>query len=154
MPIPTLKARTALATELARVNRQRFNEAVAEGFYPCAPPTVRGATRVFDVNDIVTLRVYGRLLDGGTTPRAAGTIACGLRDLLRQHPEAERVVYVELSMGSPSWLLAEEFDRDATHLSGLDIVSFREWRLKYTRDRIVFDLREEAATLGRDDEAE
>ncbi|GJE46187.1 hypothetical protein [Methylobacterium soli] len=146
-----LKARTALATEIALVNRQRFNEAVAEGFYPCAPSTVRGATRLFDVNDIVTLRIYGRLLDEGMIPRSAGQVACGLRTLLAQHPDAERVVHVTTSMGSPVWLRADEFDRDATDMSGTDIVSAREWYLKYTRGRVIRDLEEESNALGSDD---
>ncbi|AWM88626.1 hypothetical protein [Microvirga sp. 17 mud 1-3] len=154
MTIPNLKARTALATDLAFVNRQRFNEAVAEGFYPCAPKTVRGSTRLFDVNDIVTLRIYGRLLDEGMVPRSAGLMACGLRTLLAQYPEIDRAVYVTNSLGSPVWLRAEDFDRDATHMSGIDIVSVREWFLKYTRERIIHELQEEANIVGSDDDNE
>jgi hypothetical protein len=154
MPIPNLKARTALATKLAFVNRQRFNEAVAEGFYPCAPTTVRGSTRVFDVNDIVTLRIYGRLLDEGMVPRSAGAIVCGLRTLLAEHPEAERVVHVTTSMGSPVWLLSEHLNRDHEMMSGMDIVSVREWFLKFTRQRIIHELQEEANIVGSDDDNE
>lgn len=154
MAISTLKARTALAAEIAMVHRQRFNEAVAEGFYPCAPATIRGATRVFDVNDIVTMRIYGRLLDRGVVPRSAGIVACGLRDLLHQYPELETAVYVQASLGSPVWLRLENFDSTATRISGGDVVSFETWLLKNTRKRIIHDLQEEAAVLGAHDEGE
>ncbi|WP_414474307.1 hypothetical protein [Microvirga sp. M2] len=153
MVLPKYKARTALATEIAMVNRQRFNEAVAEGFYPCAPATVRGSTRLFDVNDIVTLRIYGRLLDEGMVPRAAGATACGLRTLLAQYPEAERVVHVTTSMGSPVWMPSDQFDKNAEMMSGMDIVSVREWFLKFTRARVIHELEQEAYTVGpRDDD--
>lgn len=149
----SLKARTALAAQIARVNRQRLNEAIAEGFYPCAPDTVSGASRVFDVNDIVALRVYGHLLDEGVSPRFAGPMSCNLRDLLREHPAAERVVYVKDSFGSGMWLRLEDFDRDdefAPSWSNArgDIVSFREWRLKFLRQRIVHELQEEVGGVG------
>lgn len=152
-----LKARTALATDIAMVNPMRFNEAVADGFYPCAPETVRGSTRVFDVNDIVVLRTYGRLTDEGLPPRSAGPMACGLRDLLRSHPDAERVVYVQISLGSPTWLLQEHFEKSSKWTNGVrffskvDIVSVREFYLKQTRARIVHMLTEESKNLGRDE---
>lgn len=151
MPIPNLKARTAVATEIAMVNRQRFNEAVAEGFYPCAPKTVRGATRVFDVNDIVALRVYGRLLDEGMIPRAAGQMACDLRTLLAQYPEIDRAVCVTASMGSPVWMPSDQLDRSHTFISGLDIVSVREFFLEFTRKRVIHELMELNSIVGPDD---
>jgi hypothetical protein len=143
-----LRARTALAADIAGVNRQRFNEAVAEGFYPCAPRTVRGATRLFDVNDILTLWVYGQLLDQGVTPRHAGAQACGLRDFLSVHPGAERVVFVRISVGTPAWLDGKTFDRAWTHLSGSSIVSATEWHLKFPRERILHELAEWNTVVG------
>jgi hypothetical protein len=137
-----LKARTALAAQIAGIDRQRFNEAVAEGFYPCAPPTTKGATRHFDLNDIVTLTVYRELTQAGAVPRAAGAIACGLRDLLRQFPDCERAVYVVPSLGGPAWQRAEDFNYSATHFDrgenmSADIVHFTEWRLHVMRERIA-----------------
>lgn len=139
------------------VDPLRFNEAVAEGFYPCAPATVRGSSRIFDVNDIVCLRVYSRLLDEGMVPRAAGPISCGLRDLLHRHPDAERALYVQIMMGSPKWLLPDELEQAASwtdgvrFFSGIDVFSVREFYLKQTRAFVVHSLQEENKNLGKDD---
>ena len=146
-----LKAKAALASQIAMIDREKFNGAVADGFYPCAPSTVRGSTRVFDVNDIVCLRVYGKLLEEGLPPRFAGTRACGLRELLSRYPDAERVVYVEPDLGSGVWKLSEDFDSASDFISGISISSVREHRLKNIRDRVVFDLTEAASVIGDDD---
>ena len=154
MPIPKYTARTTLAAEIARVDRQRFNEAVADGFYTCAPKTVRGKVRRFEVNDIVTLWVYGRLLNKGMSQRVAGRSACELHALLVQFPETERAVQVTNSFGSHVWFRPEDFDFDSTHMGGADIEDFHVWSLKNKRNQFIAELREEARTLGRDEEDE
>jgi hypothetical protein len=151
MVIPNLKARTALAAEIAGVDRQRFNEAVAEDFYPCAPRTVRGAARVFTVNDILTLWVYGRQLDEGVPPRKAGRVACGLSELLAEYPEADRVVYITNSYGASVWHLSHDLPIENRRMGGGDIVSVKEWFLGPVRMRVIRELEEEANTLGGDE---
>ncbi|SIT81916.1 hypothetical protein [Pontibaca methylaminivorans] len=143
-------ARTKLACQIAAVDPDRFNEAVHAGNYPCAPQTARGSARVFDIEDMVALRVYSRLLNQEIPPRRAGHMACGIRDVLRQHPGANRVVEIILSMGSPYYLRAEDFDCDATHMSGLDIMEVREFRLDLIRECIVRDLHAEAGIIGEE----
>ena len=144
-----LKVSSTFATEIADVDKLRFNEAVASGLYPCAPATKAGAVRYFDLNDIIVLTVYRHLLHEGTLPRSAGPMACGLLDLLRQFPEAERVVWVKSSMGSDGWFLVKDFDRDAEIMpGGTDVVSFREWRLKFMRERISFKMEESAKLIA------
>lgn len=113
---------------------------------------MRGATRVFDVNDIVTLWVYGKLLDEGVVPRRAGSVACGLRTLLSEHPEANRVVYVVNSHGSSVWLRRDDLSIEHNTVGGASIVSAKEWFLEFPRMRVIHELQEEAATLGAADD--
>lgn len=144
------RARAKLACRIALIDPDRFNEAVAAGNFPCAPPTRAGAARIFDVEDIVVLRVYALLMEEGVTPSKAGPLACGLRDLLREHPNAERVTQVKLGAGSDMWLLREHVEPDAEVMGGSEIVSLREWRLRFMRQRIEHELREADGIVGED----
>lgn len=38
-----LQVSSSIATEIAQVDKQRLNEAIAAGLYPCAPKTVASA---------------------------------------------------------------------------------------------------------------
>lgn len=149
--MPEPRARTSLATQIARVDRTKFNDVVSDGFYPCAPPVGRGTARVFSVNEIVALTVFGRLLEEGVSARQAGPAACGLADLLREHPEADRAVHVVTSISSPMWLIPEHLSADTTHLSGLEIVSTREWRLATMRRRVLAEIEDFDAIKGDED---
>lgn len=62
--------------DLARVDRDRLNEAIARGDYPCAPETRPGARRMFSEADFIALAVYGALTSRGIPPRVAGGVAC------------------------------------------------------------------------------
>lgn len=84
------KISTAQACDVAAVDRLRFNEAVAEGFYPCAPPTTKGIARQFGEDDLVVLVIYGQLLEVGVTPRHAGYIACKVLSCLESHAYRHR----------------------------------------------------------------
>lgn len=68
-----------VALEIAGLDSQRFRDAVAKGFYPCAPETVRGARRMFGEPDLVALAAFATLTDGGVGYQVAGLIACQLR---------------------------------------------------------------------------
>lgn len=140
-----LRATTALAADIAGIDKQRFNEAVAADFYPCAPKTVAGRARSFGLNDLIALKVYGHLTVEGGTPRFAGKVACGLLDFLQVYPKASRAVYVVAEMGSPSWLLPEALDAASTHISGHLIVSVRTWYLDPIRENIIGRLEHEDA---------
>lgn len=144
----------ALAAEIANIDRQRFNEAVAEGFYPCAPTTVKGRARTFGFHDLLALKLYGELLREGVTPRHAGSVACSFLAFLAECPDAERAVHVRGQMGSPSWVRPETFNAASTHISGVGIQSTREWRLENWRDYIIHSLEEAANVVGVKDEGE
>jgi len=138
-----LKAKAALAADIARIDKQRLNEAIAGGFYACAPATTRGATRAFDVLDIITLIVYRHLIDEGMVPRCAGPMACGLRALLSREPEANIVYHVKDGFGETHWLTEAEFDPGQAWLHETNIVSARQWRLDLMRQMVLHRLQEE-----------
>lgn len=70
------KVRSAMAMDVVGLDRLRFNEAVTDGFYSCAPETQRGKVRLFGEADLVNLFIFARLLKVGLTSRRAGEIAC------------------------------------------------------------------------------
>ena len=80
-----------IACQVAGIEKQRFNEAVAAGRYKCAPDVRKGGTRTFDHNDIVTLFVYARLIEQEIPARVAGEIACSLRSKLGEFPDAKEL---------------------------------------------------------------
>lgn len=149
-----LRATMALAAEIANIDRQRFNEAVAEGFYPCAPKTVAGRARTFGLDDLLALKLYGEMLREGVTPRHAGSTACEFLAFLRCNPGADKALHVRSQMGSPVWLLPEHFDPNHTHMSGTAIISVREWRLSFWRDFAVAMLEDAANVVGAKDDSE
>ena len=149
-----LRATMALAAEIAGIDRQRFNEAVAEGFYPCAPATVPGRARSFNILDLMALKLYGQLLSEGVTPRYAGNLACEFLGFLKCYPDTDRFVHVRSQMGSPVWMRAAEFDANATEMSGTAIISVREWRLERWRAYAVARLEDAALEVGPKDESD
>lgn len=88
---PTMSS--TYACEVAFVNKQRFNEVVARGDYPCAP-AVSGRARVFTARDVIGLWLYGHLADEGIPPAKAGELACQLVEVMRQRPDLEEVALV------------------------------------------------------------
>lgn len=79
------------ACKVARIDKQRFNEAVAAGRYPCAPAVKKGGTRYFNQDDMVALFVYARLIEQDIPASVAGEIACDLRSKLNEFPNVEEV---------------------------------------------------------------
>lgn len=145
-----LHARTRLACQIALIDPNRFNELVAAGSYPCAPPTRAGSARVFQVNDIVALKVYALLTEEGVIPSRAGPVACGLRELLTEHPSATRVVHIRTAVGSGGWFLREHVEPDVEIMGGSEIIYAREWFLASVRRRVEHELLDEAGILGAD----
>ena len=94
-----ITVRSDFAMRVANFDRQKFNQAVHDGFYPCAPETVAGSVRLFGEWDLVTLFVFARLQDQlGLSPRRAGHLACELHKALQTTDGAgaapDRLVYV------------------------------------------------------------
>lgn len=153
-----LRATTPLAADICRVDRQRLNEAIASEFYPCAPETVSGRARLFNLLDLLALRIYGQLTREGVTPRNAGRAACEFRDFLKYYPDADDVVQVVCdygsSLGPVQWLSLPNYDLSSTHVSGRPIVSVRIWRIRRLREEIIARLEEEDAMriVGSDED--
>lgn len=77
----SIKVRAPLACRIAGIDRERFNEAVAKGDYPDAPPAGSGNPRIFQMHDLIALYVYGRLLEDGAPVRNAGEFAKEVKGL-------------------------------------------------------------------------
>lgn len=86
---------------LANVDRNRLNEAIARGDYPCAPETVPGARRLFGEADFIALATYGALTNRGIPPRLAGGVACRVRETVEQSTDAKLVALIWETNGLP-----------------------------------------------------
>ncbi len=80
--------------ELANVDRDRLNEAIARGDYPCAPETRPGARRMFGEADFIALSVYGALTSRGIPPRLAGGVACHALSAVENSPKANHLAII------------------------------------------------------------
>ncbi len=88
------KLSTTIACRVAGLDRDRFNEAVAAGFFKCAPETIPGRARYFEPDDMVALRLYRDLLEDGMTKERAGYIACCVGAAARCNPDADAISFV------------------------------------------------------------
>lgn len=77
----------AVAAAIAGVDRRRFNEAVADGSYKCAPDTKARQRRFFSEADVLGMCVFERLFNSGMHKADAGRMAC---DVLEHYQDAER----------------------------------------------------------------
>lgn len=84
-PIP--KVPVALACEIAGVDRRRFNEAVADGSYPCPPETGARQRRFFEEADLLGMCVFERLIHMRLHKADAGRMAC---DVVEHFQNAQR----------------------------------------------------------------
>lgn len=81
----------ATACRVAGIDKQRFNEAVAHGRYPCAPEVRKGGIRTFQEDDVVALFIFASLCNKKYPPSLAGEIACAVRAKLGECPDADKV---------------------------------------------------------------
>lgn len=143
-----MKFRTAAACRIAKIDRNRFNEAVAAGNYPCAPTTVPGASRLFAEDDILALYAYGRLLAFGFTPSHAGEYACRVHQALVQKPKVKAVAVAFALNGLKRTLLDERPDT----LSRDNPVFERfEFEIASMRKYVRAEMADEAEVLGEED---
>lgn len=78
-----LKLRAPLACSIAKVNRDRLNEAIAREDVPFAPRAERGTPRHWTIPQTVGLFAYGRWIDRGVPPRVAGGIGGKVAEVAR-----------------------------------------------------------------------
>jgi hypothetical protein len=84
----------AKACDIANINRKRFTEAVATGYYATAPESEHGKSRLFDENEMISLVNYGMRLNEGWPPRLASHFSDLLYQVLDQGGEEEDAVSI------------------------------------------------------------
>ena len=148
--------KTALACELSKVDRMQFNEAVANGFYTCAPETTKGSTRIFDLDQTVALFIFGHLLKLGLSSRDAGGITCSLYETFSQTQSSKFDAVARLVgiTGAPvtTMVNSREALPEKFHSIG-DVVRSLVFNVKKIRDHLIrmADDAQSNAALGSDD---
>lgn len=150
------KLTTALACKVARLDRDRFNEAVAAGYFDCAPKTVAGRARIFYPEDMIALYLYRELMEDGYAREKAGRIACAVSTCARLNPDAKAISYVETYFGSsgdafPADQVPASADWDETLFSGTDIRKVTTFRISKMKALIAHYTAEEISTFGPED---
>lgn len=153
MPIePTMTS--TYASEVAFINKQRFNEAVARGDYPCAPK-VEGRARSFTALDVMGLWLYGHLTNDGIPPARAGTLACEFVEVLRLHPDLEEVLIVREAFRRRHVVAPENLDSlKSFTLGGTSIISIETWDLRQQHKNIAHQFAKLSARHIHPDDAE
>lgn len=153
-PIPKLTAMAAC--RVARIDRDRFNEHVAAGRFPCAPETVPGRARLFDPDDMIALWLFRELMDDGFDAAHAGRIACAVATAARDNPDAGAISYVQSYFGGgtavPTDAVPAASDWDNTLFSGTDIRKVTTFRISKLREMIAHYTDEERSVIGERDE--
>jgi hypothetical protein len=152
----TPKLTTVAACRVAGLDRQRFNEHVSTGDFPCAPATVPGRSRLFDPDDMIALRLFRELMDEGVSAKRAGVIACEVASMARQLPSAGTISFVDFFIGSghamATDLVPAPSDWDKVLVSGRDIRKVTTFRIGKLRELIEHYTDEERSIIGPDDE--
>lgn len=149
---PTMSS--TYACEVAFVNKQRFNEAVARGDYPCAP-NVEGRARAFAARDVFGLWLYGHFVDEGIPPAKAGELACQLVEVMRLRPDLEEVAIVRDAFRRRHVCAPDEIDSLINFtLGGTRPVGIETLDLRTVRDNIAHQFRRLAARYVHPDDAE
>jgi hypothetical protein len=121
----SIKVRAPLACRIAGIDRDRFNEAVAKGDYPGAPPAGSGKTRIFQMHDLIALFIYGRLLEIGVAARSAGEFAKEISGLAR-HAEGKAsticACFIKTADGSGYFRLSDPTVHDESAREKLDVI--------------------------------
>ena len=65
--------------------KQRYNEAIADGFLPCAPSTKIGEDRKLDTVDVFGAAIFEQCLSFGFNARKAGEYTCLAVDAIRAY---------------------------------------------------------------------
>lgn len=156
--LATPKLTTTAACRVARIDRDRFNEHVAAGRFPCAPQTVPGRARFFDPNDMIALWLFRELMDDGFDAAHAGHIACEVATAARAYPDERAIAYVEgyfsPSTGTavPAANVPDPSQWDSTTFSGTDIRKVTIFRIGKLRQLIAHYTEEERSIIGPDDQ--
>lgn len=145
--------RTAVACRVVGLDRDRFNEAVAAGNYPCAPSTNFGQPRILQEHDLIGLEAYKRFSDMGFNLKAAGYIACELVSHIRQHPDAAAFVIAWGRYGNIHVFEAGDYEaRKGQGFAGLSpIVNVMYHDVSVVRQRLADAVKHEDRFVGGND---
>ena len=91
--------RTKNACGIAKVDPARFNEMVHAGYFKCAPETRPGSARMFDLDQTVTLKIFGELLSLSISPARAGQLACAAYKIFADQQNVREVVVCRNAWG-------------------------------------------------------
>ncbi|MFI5410155.1 hypothetical protein [Kaistia sp. UC242_56] len=151
--IPKLTA--VAACQVARIDRDRFNEHVAGGRFPCAPETTPGRARLFDPDDMIALWLFRELMDDGLDASRAGKIACAVSGAARRNPGAGAISYVQtyLEGGAGGGAYASEAipapsEWDDLKFSGVEIRKVTTFRISKLRELIAEATEEQRSIIG------
>lgn len=150
MAVPKLT--TAIACRVARINRDRFNEHVADKTFNCAPSTIPGRARLFDPDDMIGLYLFRELMDDGFDARKAGFISCAVAAAAKNNPDAAAISYVESYFAGGDAFPADQVPAsskwDEVLFSGTDIRKVTTFRIGKLRELIAHYTEEERSIIG------
>jgi hypothetical protein len=165
-----LRIRAALACRLVNLDRVKFNEAVAAGAYPCAPITVKGSARLFDMDQLLGLFFFARLMEFGFSAGRAGYLACEVANhaaretyreadrviLLRSYDLETFVASVEIALysGNDKKVIYDpDHEKHGTHFPGLGrIIMTMEFYIAHVRKILADAVERERNILGTEEE--
>lgn len=154
--MPTPRLTTKAACRVANIDRNRFNEHVHAGNYKCAPSTVAGRARLFDVHDLIGLKLFVQLMADGKVPETAGDIACQVADAAKRNPDAKIIAYARTYASSPIAMPVTELpppaEWDGHLLSGCTIRTVDCFNVGQLRRIVEHGIEDERSIIGADDE--
>ncbi|MFN6933766.1 MAG: hypothetical protein ACK4NZ_01295 [Tsuneonella sp.] len=149
------KLTTKAACRVVGLDRDRFNEHVANGAYPCAPNTIPGRARLFDPDDMIGLWLFKEFLDEGTDAKRAGAMACEIANCAKFNPNEPVVALVYSYFPTPHaypWsAVPDPSTWDSVLFSGTDIRKAVPYRISKLRKMIAHYTEEERSIVGEDD---
>lgn len=150
------KISTTIACRVARIDRDRFNEAISAGFFKCAPKTIPGRARYFEPEDMIAVCLYRELLEDGMTKERAGHVACSVSNAAKRNPDADYISLVnDYFNGWGDSYPADEvpsFENwDKVNFSGSDIRKVTTFNVAKLRKLIAHYTAEELSYHGPED---
>src|SRR5437870_718030 len=96
------RVRAAMACRIVNLDRVKFNDAVANKLYPCAPSTMPGSARAFTEEQLLPLFYFARFTEFGIPAGRAGHLACELNNAMQSEgvDEADRFILLVGTMTS------------------------------------------------------
>lgn len=163
------RVRAAMACRIVGLDRVKFNDAVANKLYPCAPATTGGSARIFDVEQLLPLFYFARLTEFGIPAGRAGTLACDLYNATQRAGVDEADRFILLRSGNMEHIVASkqkhplgddkepsvydpDHEKNGFNYPGLGRVLFTiEFYVKHAREVIASRLAYESSILGEEE---